>query len=384
MADNPLLQLREKGQSVWLDNIDRRMLTSGELQRLVESGEVQGVTSNPTIFQKAISTCAEYDPSIRELAAAGADAYTIWENLSIADIRAAAAILEPVYEATDGRDGYVSIEVAPSLAHDVDGTITEATRLFTTIARPNVMIKVPATQEGVRATAELIGEGVNVNATLIFSPDNYEQIARAYIAGLERLAERGTPVESVASVASIFVSRIDTAVDRELEARLSQATDVHTQNLLRRLLGQAAIANCKVAYQRFRQVFSDARFVRLQRQGARVQRPLWASTSTKNPAYRDVVYVEELIGPDTVNTMPPGTLAAFRDHGRVRLTLEENVDYACRVLEELTDLGIDMDHIYAELQADGVKAFADSLEALLGCIRERVKALSVPEGEKGA
>ncbi len=384
MSDNPLLQLREKGQSVWLDNIDRRMLTSGELQRLVESGEVQGVTSNPTIFQKAISTCAEYDAPIREFAAAGADAYTIWENLSIADIRAAAGILEPVYEATEGRDGYVSIEVAPSLAHDVDGTITEATRLFTTIARPNVMIKVPATQEGVRATAELIGEGVNVNATLIFSPDNYEQIARAYIAGLERLAERGTPVDSVASVASIFVSRIDTAVDRELEARLSEATDVRTQNLLRRLLGQAAIANCKVAYQRFRQVFSDARFARLQRQGARVQRPLWASTSTKNPAYRDVVYVEELIGPDTVNTMPPGTLAAFRDHGRVRLTLEENVDYACRVLEELAALGIDMDHIYAELQADGVKAFADSLEALLGCIRERVKALSVPEGEKGA
>ncbi|MDI7274969.1 MAG: transaldolase [Anaerolineae bacterium] len=375
MPRNPLLQLREMGQSVWLDNIDRTLLTSGELQRLVDSGEVQGVTSNPTIFQKAISTCAEYDPSIRELSQAGADAYTIWEDLSIADIRAAAAILEPVFEASEGRDGYVSIEVAPSLAHDLDGTIAEATRLFTTIARPNVMIKVPATQEGVRATAELIGEGVNVNATLIFSPDNYEQIARAYIAGLERLAERGAPVESVGSVASIFVSRIDTAVDRELEARLSQVTEVPAQNQLRRLLGQAAIANCKVAYQRFKQVFSDARFVKLQREGARVQRPLWASTSTKNPAYRDVVYVEELIGPDTVNTMPPATLAAFRDHGQVRLSLEENVDHACTVLQQLGALGVDMDRVFAGLQRAGVQAFAESFEGALECIRERERVL---------
>ncbi len=371
MPNNPLLQLHEHGQSVWLDNIDRTLLISGELRRLVESGEVWGVTSNPTIFQKAIGSCAEYDPTIQALSAAGKDALAIWEALSSEDIRAAADILQPVYEATQGGDGYISIEVAPGLAHDLQGTVAEAKRLFTFLARPNIMIKVPATQEGVAAMTELTGAGINVNATLMFSPDNYDQIAHAYIAGLQRLAARGQPLESVASVASFFVSRVDTAVDRLLEARLQQTPAAGEQAEIRQLLGQAAIANAKVAYQRFKRIFSREPFKGLQSQGARVQRPLWASTSTKNPAYRDVRYVEELIGPDTVNTMPPATLAAFRDHGRVRASLEENIALADRVFARLDDLGIDMRQVYADLQTAGIQAFAESFDGVLDCIRQR-------------
>jgi transaldolase len=375
MPENPLLQLREHGQSVWLDNIDRTLLVSGELQRLADSGEIQGVTSNPTIFQKAIASCAEYDASIQALAEAGHDTLAIWEALSTADIRAAAAILEPVYEATQGRDGYVSIEVAPSLAHDLESTIAEARHLFTLLARPNIMIKVPATQEGVAAMTELIASGVNVNATLIFSPENYEQVASAYIAGLERLAGSGGPLERAASVASFFVSRIDTAVDRLLETRLEETGDTGARPPIRSLLGQAAVASARVAYQRFRRTFSEERFLSLQRRGAQVQRPLWASTSTKNPAYRDVVYVEELIGPDTVNTVPPATLAAFRDHGRVRASLEENVDQAHENLAQLARLGINLEQVYTDLQKAGIQAFAESFDGVLDCIRQRQMAL---------
>ncbi len=376
MNSNPLRQLYEHGQSVWLDNIDRTLLNSGELQRLVQRGEVQGVTSNPTIFQKAIETCSEYDPLIRELSEGGRDVLSVYEALSTEDIRAAATILEPVYQATQGRDGYVSIEVSPMLAHDLDGTIAEAKHLFSALGRPNIMIKVPATPEGVTALTELIAAGLNINATLIFSPDNYEQIAHAYIVGLERLAASGQPVDRVASVASFFVSRVDTMVDHILETRLQQqAADPSAQARLRPLLGRAAIANAKIAYQRFKRIFSAEAFVSLQQRGARVQRPLWASTSTKNPRYRDVMYVEELIGPDTVNTMPPATLAAFRDHGRVRPTLEENVDDAYRVFAELADLGIDMQQVYRDLQVAGVQAFSDSMTNLLACIRERQTTL---------
>ncbi len=375
MPENPLLQLHQHGQSVWLDNIDRTLLSSGELQRLVERGEIQGVTSNPTIFQKALGSCAEYDSAIQALAAAGKDTLAIWEDLSTADIRAAAAILEPVFEASQGRDGYVSIEVTPALARNLEGTVAEARHLFGALARPNIMIKVPATEAGVSAMAELIAAGVNVNATLMFSPDNYEQIARAYIAGLERLAARGAPLESAASVASFFVSRVDTAVDAQLQTRLEETSDPTAQARIRRLLGQAAVANAKVAYRRFQRIFAEERFQALRQQGARVQRPLWASTSTKNPAYRDVMYVEELIGPDTVNTMPPATLAAFRDHGRVRPSLEEDVEHAHHVFAELAELGIDMERIHADLQTAGIKAFADSFDGVLNCIREREVAL---------
>ncbi len=371
MPTNPLLQLHNSGQSVWLDNIDRVLLTSGELKRLVDAGEIQGVTSNPTIFQNAIAGCAEYDDAIRTLAESGNDVMAIWEALSTDDIRAAAVILEPLYHSSRGRDGYVSIEVAPSLAHDVEGTVAEAKRLFATVGRPNVMIKVPATQEGVLALVELIADGINVNATLIFSPENYQEIAQGYITGLERLAARGQPLHSVASVASFFVSRVDTAVDRLLETRLQEAAEPNRHARIHALLGQAAIANAKVAYQHFREIFAQERFAVLQQRGARVQRPLWASTSTKNPAYRDVLYVEELIGPDTVNTMPPATVDAFRDHGRVRPSIEEDVDHARQVFVQLAQLGIDMQQVYAELQAAGIRSFTASFDSLLACIRER-------------
>jgi transaldolase len=371
MAENPLLKLHAAGQSVWLDSIDRALLSSGELERLVQSGEVQGVTSNPAIFQKAISTCAEYVPAIRARGRQSLDSLAAYDELACEDIRNAAAVLEPVFEATQGHDGYVSLEVSPRLAHDVAGTVAEAKRLFAKVARPNVMIKVPATTAGETAIAELIAAGLNVNATLIFSPENYERVAYAYITGLERLASAGAPLDGTASVASFFVSRVDTAVDKLLEARLAKETDPAVCAQLQRLLGQAAIANAKVAYERFHAIFAEERSQRLRRQGARVQRPLWASTSTKNPQYRDVRYVEELIGPDTVDTMPPATLAAFRDHGQVRLSLTEDVEHAHQVFAELARLGIDMSQVYAGLQTAGVRSFAESFEALLTTVRER-------------
>ena len=379
MPGNPLLELRRLGQSVWLDSIDRTLLSSGRLAELVNRGEVQGVTSNPTIFQKAIETCTEYDATIRSLSQRGRDTIAIYDEIAAQDIRDAADVLRPVYDETQGGDGYVSIEVAPALADDTGGTIAEARRLFGSVGRPNVMIKVPGTAAGVTALTELIASGVNVNATLLFSPDNYEQVARAYIAGLERLAAANAPLQRVASVASFFVSRVDTAVDRLLEAQLREATDPARQAHIRGLLGQAAIANAKVAYQRFKRIFAEPRFLALKERGARVQRPLWASTSTKNPAYRDVMYVEELIGPDTVNTMPPATLEAFRDHGRVRPSLEENVEHAYRVFDELAELHIDMGRIYADLQAAGIQAFADSFSGLLACIRDRQMAVAQRE-----
>lgn len=376
MPKNPLLQLHKAGQSVWLDSIDRTLLSSGQLAQLVERGEVQGVTSNPTIFQKAIETCAEYDETIRTLSQRGQDTVAIYDEIAGRDIRDAADTLRPVYDATQGHDGYVSIEVSPTLADDLAGTVAEARRLFAAVGRPNVMIKVPGTAAGVSALAELIGAGVNVNATLLFSPENYEQVARAYIDGLERLAGRNAPLAGVASVASFFVSRVDTAVDRQLEAQLQATSDPARQALIRELLGQAAIANAKVAYERFKRIFSEGPFAALSARRARVQRPLWASTSTKNPAYRDVVYVEELIGPDTVNTMPTATLDAFRDHGHVRLSLEEHIEQAERVFAQLAGLGIDMGRIYAELQAAGIQAFAESFAGLLACIGDRQRAVA--------
>ncbi|MGQ9682862.1 MAG: transaldolase [Anaerolineae bacterium] len=379
MTDNHLQKLQQLGQSVWLDYIDRTLLASGELQRMVDAGEVTGVTSNPTIFQKAIATCDEYDATIRSLDAAGKDTLAIWEALSTADIAAAASILEPVHKRTEGRDGYVSIEVAPSLAHDADGTIAEARHLFRSLGRRNVMIKVPATREGVEALEELTAEGINVNATLIFSPENYVDVASAYIRGLHRLAAAGGALADVASVASFFVSRVDSAVDSLLQARIqSQPQDAAAEEA-RNLLGQAAVANAKIAYQAFGRLFSEEAFGSLRAQGAHVQRPLWASTSTKNPAYRDVYYVEELIGPDTVNTMPPATLEAFRDHGRVRESLTQNVDQAHTVLARLQQLGIDLHGILADLQTAGIEAFAQSFAALFECIRERQARLHQPQ-----
>ena len=379
MAANSLQQLQDHGQSVWLDYIDRTLLVTGRLERMVDAGEVTGVTSNPTIFQKALATCDEYDATIRSLDAAGRSTLAVWEALSTGDIAAAASILAPVYDKTDGRDGYVSIEVAPSLAHDADGTIAEARHLFRSLNKPNVMIKVPATSAGVEALQELTAEGINVNSTLIFSVANYEQVARAYIGGIERLAAQGRPVSNVASVASFFVSRVDSAVDPLLEALVRSAPGGRVAEQAARLLGRTAVANAKIAYETFLRIFAGEPFASLRARGARAQRPLWASTSTKNPAYRDVYYVEELIGADTVNTMPPATLDAFRDHGRVRDSLTENVREAHAVVAQLEELGIDLESILGDLQKAGVEAFAQSFAALFDCIRERQVRLRQPQ-----
>jgi transaldolase/glucose-6-phosphate isomerase len=351
--------LAELGQAMWLDFIRRGFITTGKLQALVEQG-VRGVTSNPSIFEKAIAGNTDYDAALEDLVAAGLSVDQIYEELAIEDIRSAADVLRPVYDKTGGADGYVSLEVNPHLAHETPGTVAEARRLFGLIARPNVMIKVPATPAGVPAIKALIGEGININVTLIFSVAQYEAIAQAYLAGLEKLAAAGGNVGQVASVASFFVSRIDTAVDRALDH--AGTTE---------LQGKIAIASARAAYARFQELFRGQAWERLAAQGARVQRPLWASTSTKNPQYPDTMYVDDLIGPQTVNTVPPGTLDAFLDHGQVALTLEQGLVEAQQQLASLADLGLDLQAITQKLQDDGVEAFARSFEGLLQAISER-------------
>jgi transaldolase/glucose-6-phosphate isomerase len=359
-----LHELAELGQSIWYDNIRRALLDHGELQSLVDAG-VTGVTSNPSIFEKAIAGSADYDEALGEMVPQGGSEAALFEALALEDIQRAADLLFPVYERTAGVDGYVSLEVSPRLAHDTDGTVVEARRLFAALDRPNVMIKVPATPEGIPAIETLIGEGINVNVTLMFSLAHYDAVAGAYIAGLERLAASGKAVSRVASVASFFVSRVDTAVDRALEGTEGGSP----------LLGKIAIANAKAAYARFRELFSGDRWERLAVQGAHVQRPLWASTSAKNPLYPDTLYVDALIGPDTVNTVPPSTLNAFMDHGEVGPALESGLDEARAQLARLAELGVDLDAITQDLQDDGVAAFARSFEALMDSIagkRERL------------
>jgi transaldolase/glucose-6-phosphate isomerase len=351
--------LAEIGQAIWVDFIRRGFITTGQLQALVDQG-VQGVTSNPSIFEKAIAGSTDYDGALEDLVAAGLSVDQIYEALAIDDIRSAADVLRPTYDTTGGADGYVSLEVSPHLAHDTASTVAEARRLFGIIARPNVMIKVPATPAGVPAITSLIGEGINVNVTLIFSLEQYEAIARAYIAGLEQLAAAGGNVGHVGSVASFFVSRIDTAVDRALDG--IGATD---------LQGKIAIASARVAYARFHELFRGQPWERLAALGARPQRPLWASTSTKNPDYPDTMYVDHLIGPQTVNTVPPDTLAAFLEHGQVALTLEQGLVKARQQLASLADLGIDLRAITQKLQDDGVEAFARSFDALLQAIADK-------------
>jgi len=360
---NNIKELESFGQSIWYDNIRRAMLASGDLQRLIDEG-VAGVTSNPTIFERAIVGSQDYDESLKSLAEEGIDLNTIYETLVLEDIAAAADLLLPVYEDTEGRDGYISLEVRPTLANDTGGTVAEARRLFSTLGRPNVMIKVPATPEGVPAIEALIAEGVNINVTLIFSIPQYEAVAEAYIAGLEKRAAAGHDIFAVASVASFFVSRVDTVVDKELE-RLGETA----------LQGVIGIANSKVAYTWFKEIFSGARWEALAAKGARVQRPLWASTGTKNPAYPDTLYIDALIGPDTVNTVPPAPLQAFLDHGVVSASLESDVEESRSQLTALAELGIDLNVITEKLQEDGVQAFANSFEALMEGIVEKRDAL---------
>jgi len=359
-----LHELMGLGQAIWFDYIRRSFITSGELQALIDRG-VRGVTSNPSIFEKAIAGSADYDRDLKRLVDEGKSVAEIYEALALNDITRAADLMRPVYDTTQGADGYVSLEVSPSLAHDTEGTIVEARRLFAALDRPNVMIKVPATPAGIPAIETLIGEGINVNVTLIFSLAHYQAVAEAYIAGLEKLASTGGDVSKIASVASFFVSRVDTAVDRALEG--------HPQGVS--LRGKIAIANAKTAYAHFRGMFSGPRWERLAAQGARAQRPLWASTGAKNPLYPDTLYVDSLIGPDTVNTVPPATLGAFLDHGTAASTLEVGLEEARGHLAHLAELGIDLDAITQQLQDDGVAAFAKSFEALMASITEKQEKL---------
>ena len=348
-----LHDLHTLGQSIWLDFISRDLLEDGALQRLVDQG-LRGLTSNPTIFEKAISESPTYDADIARLAASGADAFAIYDAISQADIAAAADILRPVYDASAGADGLVSIEVSPDLAHDTGGTLAEARRLWRSLDRPNIMIKVPATTQGVSAIAQLIREGINVNATLMFSLTHYYAVAYAYIDGLERRLRDGNDLHRVASVASFFVSRIDSAVDKQLAARGNTE-----------LQGKIAIANARLAYAWFQEICTGSRWQTLAAAGARVQRPLWASTSAKNPSYSDVLYVDTLIGPHTVNTLPLTTIAAVLDHTVVARTVDRDVDQARAQISALADLGIDFDQVTADLQVAGVRAFADSFHSLL-------------------
>ena len=369
---NPLLDIQQYGQSIWYDNIRRGLITSGELQRLVDEDGLRGVTSNPAIFEKAITGSTDYDEALQALEQQpDLDAKAIYEHLAVGDIQMAADVMDAVYARTNRRDGYVSLEVSPYLAHDTAGTIAEARRLWQAVHRPNVMIKVPATPAGIPAIQQLISEGININVTLLFHMAVYEQVAAAYIAGLEALVAGGGDPRGVASVASFFVSRIDTAVDSLIEARLQTAQGTEEQ-MLRGLLGAIAIANARLTYQRYKAIYGSARWQALAAQGAQTQRLLWASTSTKNPQYRDVLYVEELIGRDTVNTIPTATFDAFRDHGRVRASLEEHLEAAHNAMETLERVGISMQEVTAHLLADGVKLFADPFAQLLSAVGKKL------------
>jgi transaldolase/glucose-6-phosphate isomerase len=371
---NSLKTLNEYGQSVWLDYIRRSLITTGELRRLIDEDGLRGVTSNPSIFQKAIAGSTDYTEALvafqqqRDLTP-----IQIYERLAIADIQAAADTFKPVYEQTEGRDGYVSLEVSPFLAHDTQSTIEEARRLWRIVKRPNVMIKVPATAEGIPAIKQLIGEGINVNVTLLFSQETYEQVAWAFISGLEKLSAQGKDIRGVASVASFFVSRIDTEVDTVLAARLKTASSSGATALLQSIRGKVAIANAKLAYQQYKNILRSNRWQELARKGAQAQRLLWASTSTKNPNYRDVVYVEEMIGLDTVNTIPPATMDAFRQHGRVRASLEDDVKGAEDTMAALGQAGISMKQVADKLLKDGVRLFAEAFDGLLNTVDARCR-----------
>ena len=371
-AGDPLGELQKLGQSVWLDYIRRDLIASGELQRMVAEDHLSGITSNPSIFEKAIAGSTDYDGFLASAAKCkGHDSMTLYEGLAIKDIKDAADVLRPIYERTGRVDGYVSLEVSPYLAHDTKGTVAEAHRLWDKVGRENILIKVPGTPEGLPAIRQLIAEGINVNITLLFSQKVYEQVAGAYIEALEELASGRGDVGRIGSVASFFVSRIDTSIDGIVESRLGAAKSEEDKTRLQSILGRVAIANAKLTYQKFKEIFSGKRWQALAAKGAHVQRLLWASTSTKNPKYRDVLYAEELIGRDTVNTIPPATMDAFREHGRPRASLEENLDEAHTVMQNLAQAGISMDEITKKLLDDGVRLFAESFDRLLAAVEKK-------------
>src|SRR5919106_3192148 len=344
---NTIEKLTSLGQSLWMDNIQRKLLENGEIKAMIERGDIRGMTSNPTIFNNAIAKSNDYDSAFTPLAWAGWDAEKIFWQLAAEDIKAACDAFAPLYEESNGGDGYVSIEVSPHLAHDTDKTVAQAEQLWVRVARPNLMVKIPATKEGIPAIRKAIAAGLNINVTLIFSLKRYAEVMDAYLSGLEDHIAAGHSVNHIASVASFFVSRVDSKIDPQLPEGSP-------------LKGKAAIANAKLAYDAYERTFSTRRWENLKVKGARVQRPLWASTSTKNPAYPDTMYVDNLIGPDTINTVPPATLEAFRDHGVVEVTITRNLEEAQEALEQLEAAGISMDIVTQELEEEGVKAFADA------------------------
>ena len=376
-TQNPLKALLNFGQSVWLDYIRRDLLTTGELKRLIENDGLRGMTSNPSIFEKAITGSTLYAETLKGLESRkDLDAAGRYEQLAIKDIQDAADIFRPVYDQSKFRDGYVSLEVSPYLAHKTQETLAEARRLWKTVARPNVMIKVPGTPEGIPAFQQLISEGINVNVTLLFAFDVYVRVAEAYVAGLEQFVKGGGDPSRVASVASFFISRIDTLVDGEIEAKIKTTTNPADVAALKNLLGKVAIANGKLTYQRYKQIFSGPKWDALAAKGAQTQRVLWASTSTKNPAYSDIYYVEELIGKDTVDTIPPATYDAFRDHGKPRNSLEENVEAAHQTMQGLEKAGISMKAATDKLTDDGVKQFSSAFDTLLAAVALHTSAAS--------
>ncbi|HXX19381.1 MAG TPA: transaldolase [Candidatus Acidoferrum sp.] len=374
-AENPLKALINFGQSVWLDYIRRDLMSTGELARLIENDGLRGMTSNPAIFEKAIAGSADYAQSLRELAQRkDLNATGIYEQLAIRDIQDAADALRRVYDQTKRRDGYVSLEVSPYLAHKTRETIDEAVRLWRAVGRDNVMIKVPGTPEGIPAIRELIGRGININVTLLFAQDVYERVADAFIGGVEDLARNGGDLSRIASVASFFVSRIDTLIDGKLADMIKNPSSSSDPGLARGLQGKVAIANARLTYQKYKEIFSGPRWQALAARGAATQRVLWASTGTKNPAYSDVLYIDELIGSDTVNTIPPATYDAFRDHGHPRASLEENIDAARKTMSDLARAGISMKAATDKLTEDGVKLFADAFDQLLAAVEKQAKS----------
>lgn len=366
---NPLQELLSYGQSMWLDYIRRDLFTSGKLKQMIANDGLRGMTSNPAIFEKAIADSSLYDDQLKALASRkDLDATGRFEQIAVRDIQDAADTLRPVYDESNFRDGYVSLEVSPYLARKTQETIDEARRLWKTVKRDNVMIKIPGTTEGIPAIRQAIGEGININVTLLFAQDFYEKVAEQYVAGLEDLAKRGGNLKKMAGVASFFISRIDTLVDSMINEKLKSTSDATQQALLKSLLGKVAIANGKLTYQSYERIFSGSRWDALKAKGAQTQRVLWASTSTKNPAYRDVIYVEELIGADTVNTMPPATIDAFRDHGKLRNSLTEDIPAAKKTMADLERAGISMKQVTDKLTDDGVKLFADAFDKLLAAV----------------
>ncbi len=381
MDENPLLKLQALGQSIWLDFISRGTLVSGELEGYIRNDSLRGVTSNPSIFEKAIAGTHDYDKAIHDLMVQGKTVDEIYTALTLEDIQHTADLFRPVFDRLDRRDGYVSLEVSPRLAHDTQGTIEEARRLWKALNRPNGMIKVPATRQGLPAIRTLIGEGININIPLLFGLPRYREVVEAYLGGLETLAAQGKPLEHSHSVASFFLSRIDVLLDPTLEKLMKEGTS-HQKELAQAAHGMTAIASAKVAYEMYHELFASERFRKLAARGARTQRLLWASTSTKNPAYPDVMYVEALIGPETINTIPVETLHEYRDHGKPALRLTSEVDQAHQVLNSLGELGIRLNEATQQLEDEGVAKFDKAFDQLLGALKEKRAALLVESGAK--